>query len=147
MSTSKTLHRQSETVATYELTPEGVTSAEAHARQYHVMLDDDAARVIRSERPYQTDSEAPALKVQKRLRRVTRDLERHQPQAELAPGRVKLEVVDDPRGLWDGISRISANWPTLLGMGEESGRYALTVSYTHLDVYQRQVPDRRVRAL
>jgi len=90
MSTSKTLHRQSETIATYELTPEGVTSAEAHARdlaqqdeahaqQYHVMLDDAAARVIRSERPYQTDSGAPALKVQKRLRRVTRDLERHQP--------------------------------------------------------------------
>ena len=124
MSTSKTLYRQSETVATYELTPEGVTSAEAHARElarqdeasalhYHVMLDDDDARVIRSERPYRTDSDAPALKVQKRLRRVTRDLERHQPQAELAPGRVKLEVVDDPRGLWDGISPVSYTHLTL----------------------------------
>ena len=145
MSTSKSLHRQSETVATYELTPEGVTSAEAHARdlarqdeaharQYHVMLDDDAARVIRSARPYETDSGAPALKVQKRLRRVTRDLERHQPQAELAPGRVKLAIVADPRNLWDGISRISANWPALLGMDESTGRYALTLELPNVGV-------------
>ena len=145
MSTSKTLHRQSETVATYELTPEEVTSAEAHARRlaqedeaharhYHVALDDDAARVIRSKRPYQTDSNAPALKVQKRLRRVTRDLERHQPQAEIAPGRVKLVIVDDPRGLWDGISRMSADWPKLLGMGEDAGRYALTLEVPHVGV-------------
>ena len=47
---------------------------------------------------------------------------------------MKLEVVDDPRGLWDGISRISANWPALLGMGEESGRYALTLELPHVGV-------------
>jgi hypothetical protein len=107
---------------------------EAHARQYHVMLDDDAARVIRSQRPYTLDTEAPALKTQKRLRRVTRDLERHQPQAEVAPGRVKLVTVDDPRGLWDGISRISADWPALLGMAQDAGRYALTLELPQIGV-------------
>ena len=91
----------------------------------HVTVNDTAAALLLTHRPYQADRNAHALKLNKRTRRATRDLGPHQPQALIAPEAIHLTLVDDPRGLWDGISRISADWPTLLG-AEATGRYEIT---------------------
>ena len=99
----------------------------------HVTVNETAAALLLTHRPYRADREAHALKLNKRTRRATRDLGAHQPQALIAPEAITLDLVDDPRGLWDGISRISADWPTLLG-AEAAGRYEITCEIPQLGI-------------